>query len=240
MDSSILVQAGLTQREAEVYLTLLRAQELVASEVSKKIQVNRSHVYDTLNLLIEKGLVSYVIKDGKKYFKPASPEKIIDFLHQKQKLIEQYLPALNQLYEPSKQALRVEVFEGKEGVKTVMNDMIQTNKEILCLGTTGKSQHLFPIFVEQFHKQRVEKKIPLRAIFNDDVDGIARGEKVSQIPFAKVKYMHKSSPSTTYVYGKKVLIILWEKEQLLAIMIQSSAIADSYKRYFETLWKASK
>ena len=80
MDISILIKAGLTNRESEAYLALLQLQEALVSEISKKTKENRTHIYDTLNSLIEKGFVSYVIKNGKKYFRAAPPEKLIEYL----------------------------------------------------------------------------------------------------------------------------------------------------------------
>ncbi|MBS3097524.1 hypothetical protein J4209_01870 [Candidatus Woesearchaeota archaeon] len=49
--------------------------------------------------------------------------------------------------------------------------------------------------------------------------------------------MEKTSPTTTYCYGNKVAIVLWIKEKLLAIMIEDEVIANSFKEFFEVLWK---
>lgn len=245
MDKEILTKAGLTNRESEAYLALLQLREALVSEISKKTKENRTHLYDTLNSLIEKGLVSYVIKGGKKYFRPAPPEKLIEYLQEKQKLIEKYLPELNQLYKPKIKVPIVEVFEGKEGIKTVLRDVLRENKEWLCLGSTGKSKELIPFFLEQWHKQRVKQKMPLRVIYNDDKFGRARGKEVEKQKYTKqrytkVKYMPKTSPTTTYIYGEKVIIIIWEKEKLVAIMIKDKDVAESFKSYFETVWKVAR
>src|SRR3990167_2994588 len=96
MNTEILTKIGLTQRESDAYLALLKLKEALASEISKKTKESRSHLYDTLKSLIEKGLVSYVIKNGKKYFRPAPPEKLLDYIQEKQKLIEESLPELHE------------------------------------------------------------------------------------------------------------------------------------------------
>jgi len=240
MDKNILVNAGLTLRESEAYLALLELKESLVSELSKKTKENRTHLYDTLNSLIKKGLASYVIKNGKKYFRPASPEKIIDYLREKEKLIEEKLPELNELYKPKIKAPVIEVFEGKEGIKTVLRDVLKENKEWLCLGSTGKSKEVIPFFLEHLHKQRVKQKLKLKVIYNNDKFGRERGKEVEKQKYSEVKYMPKTSPTTTYIYGEKVIVIVWEKEKLVAVMIQDKDIADSYRSYFNGLWKIGK
>jgi len=56
--------------------------------------------------LTEKGLVTSLIKNNKKYFKPVSPQKLIDLIEEKKEELEekkeelttQTLPFLNKLY----------------------------------------------------------------------------------------------------------------------------------------------
>lgn len=240
MDKGILLNAGLTSRESEAYLALLELKESTVAEISKKTKENRTHLYDTLNSLKIKGLASYVIKTGKKYFRPASPNKLIDYLKEKQEIIKKYLPELNNLYKPKIKAPVIEVYEGKEGVKTVLKEVLRENKEWLCLGSTGKSPQLLPFFLEHFHKQRIKQKLPLKVIYNDDKLGRLRGKEVEKQKYAEVKYMPKTSPSTTYIYRNNVVTIIWEKDKLVAIKVYDKDIANSYKSYFEAMWKVAR
>jgi len=240
MQTEVLTKIGLTQRESEAYLALLKLKEALVSEISKKTKENRSHLYDTLKSLIDKGLASYVVKNGKKYFRSAPPEKLLDYIQEKQKLIEESLPELHELYKPQFNHPIVEVYEGKEGVKTVLKDVLRERKEWLCLGSTGKSEELVPFFLEHFHKQRIKQKIPLKVIYNDDEYGRERGKKIFTQKFSQVRYMEKRSPTTTYIYGEKVVIIIWEKEKLVAVMIKDFDVAESYRSYFEAMWKVAK
>jgi len=240
MNKEVLINIGLTARESEAYLALLELQESLVAEIADKTKENRTHLYDTLNSLINKGLASYVIKNGKKYFMPSNPEKIIDLLREKESLVKESLPELKELYKPKSKMPVIEVYEGKEGVKTVLQDILKENKEWLCLGSTGKSEELVPFFLGHFHKQRIKQKLPLKVIYNDDEFGKKRGEEVSKQKYSQVKYMEKTSPTTTYVYGEKTIIIHWERDKLFAIMIQDKETADSYRSYFNEIWRIAK
>ena len=76
MDSSALGKLGFNQSEAKIYLALLDIGEAQAGQISKKTQINRTTVYDSIERLIGKGLVTFVIQANKKAFQAVSPDKI--------------------------------------------------------------------------------------------------------------------------------------------------------------------
>ena len=57
-------EAGLTGNEARVYLELIKKGELTANQIARNISMDRTLTYTVLNHLIEKGQVSYVIKEN--------------------------------------------------------------------------------------------------------------------------------------------------------------------------------
>ena len=80
MNTEILISLGLSKREAEVYYALLHVEDALASELSEKTKEARTNTYDTLNSLIKKGLVSYVIKNNKKHFLAADPKNLLKWM----------------------------------------------------------------------------------------------------------------------------------------------------------------
>ena len=64
MNTKILEEVGLTGNEIKVYLALLELGSVTAGDILKKIELHRGAVYDTLDKLIDKGLVSYFIKNN--------------------------------------------------------------------------------------------------------------------------------------------------------------------------------
>ena len=97
MEKEILKQIGLTDGEIEVYLCLLRIGPSLVSRITKETGLHRTHIYDTLEKLKEKGLVSTFIQSGKNYFKPAKPNKILQFLDEKKEKVHSILPQLEEL-----------------------------------------------------------------------------------------------------------------------------------------------
>lgn len=240
MKEEALRKFGLTEKEIKVYLAALELDSALVSEIAKKAEIPRTLTYDILKKLMDKGLVSYVIKNNKKYFGATEPTNLLTILREKEQIMEAALPELLRLKRAKARSRPIiEVFEGKEGVKTVFNDALRVGKEFLCLGSTGRSPEIISYFLERFHKQRIKRRIPWRVIYNDDRLGKKRGGKTSKWAYSKVRYMKKTDPTTTYIYGNKVAIVLWMQERLLAVMIEDGIIAKAYREFFNALWESA-
>lgn len=238
-----LMKIGLSNREADAYLTLLQLQEATVKEIADKTKESRTHLYDTLNNLINRGLVSYVIKNDTKYFHPAPPEKLLDYLKEKENSVLGILPFLKELHKPKFKKPLVEVYEDKEGMKTILNDLIRTKKEWIAIGSTGRGPQVLPsFFLERLHRERVKNKIKLKVLCNSTAEGKKRGKEFSQYPLTEIKYLPKThqSPTTIYVYGDKTAIFMWlAGEKPFAILIESAEVSKSFRSYFNLLWKLS-
>jgi predicted transcriptional regulator with HTH domain len=52
--------------------------------------ISRTYVYDGIQNLINKGLVSYVLKNGRKYFRALNAEKLLDYLDEREKQLQDH------------------------------------------------------------------------------------------------------------------------------------------------------
>ncbi len=239
-----LEKFGLAEKEAKVYLACLELGNPLASEISIKSNVPRTLVYDLLERLIELGLISYSIKDNKKYFSAANPKELVRILKEKEKIILDIVPSLENLQKiKGRKRPKVEIYEGKEGMKTVMNDILRLDiKEFLSYGSSRSSYDIIPAFIEDWHKKRVKKKIVMRIIYNDTKEAREKVKKFKgSLKLTKYKFMpvKLESPTATLVYGDKVVLQSWTKEPF-AVMIEDQQMAENQKKYFEELWKTAK
>lgn len=236
----ILLDIGLSGKEADVYLLCIKHKEITASEISKISNESRTHTYDTINNLIKKGLIAYVIKNNVKYFKAVNPERLLDYLKEKEakikeeeKSVQELIPQLREIQSKvGKEETKIEIYEGKEGLKSLLNDIIREGKKFVTWGATTKVKEYIPDFViQKYLNERKRKKIKARQLFTDFYG-------VLESPLSENKKLPKefASPTTTLVYGDKVAIFLWT-EVPKVILVQSKELAKSYKSYFELLWK---
>jgi len=234
MEKEVLKDMGLSEREAQVYLALLKEKSCTASKLAKIARVNRTTAYLELENLMNKGVVSYVIKDSKRYYQPSPPERFIEILEEKKKRFENILPKLKGLHQTSS-PFSTEVFEGKEGIKTFYQDIYNNAKEFLVFGATGKAtevlKYSYPHFLEKF----IKKNIKERALANSQARKIMESHPKTHI---KVKYLPEKYKAevTTIIYNGKVGIQSLHEDNIYVIVISDKLLAESYKNYFEFMW----
>ena len=239
-----LQRFGLSEKEAKTYLACLELGETGAGDISIKNGLPRTLVYDILERLIDLGLASYSIKNNKKYFKTAEPKELLRILKEKELAIEEALPNLEALNK--KQGVkrpRVETYEGIEGMKTVLNKSLNSNaKEFTVLGASRLGTFAMPGFMEEWHRERIKKKIFMRIIF-DNKKEIKENvlKNINLLKYSEYRFMpiNLESAGGTLIYGNKVILRSWTKEPF-SIVIESEEMANNQRKYFEELWKIAK
>ncbi len=237
MNISPLEKLGLQESEIKIYLALLKKEASTATQIAQFTKLNRSHIYDKLDVLLERGLISFVIKNNVKYFKASDPEKIVDYIKEMQRSIQNIIPELNKIKSIPKSKTLVELYQGKEGMKTVFKDILREKKDYHVFGEEGKFQEILPIFIQQFLRDVVKYKISERLLSKESKRGkILITPKSSAVRYLPDKYF---SPVMMSVYGDKTAIFIWS-EPLFAILITDKDVANSFRSYFNLLWKIAK
>ncbi|MFZ5955294.1 MAG: TrmB family transcriptional regulator [Nanoarchaeota archaeon] len=237
-----LNEIGLNDDEIKIYICLLKKNSQLASDISRNTKINRSHVYQLLERLIAKGFVSYIIKNNKKYFNSINPEKILEIIKEKENKLKLVMPQLLDLSCSSSLKPKVEILEGKEGIKTILNEILRLNKNWFAFGSSGMAPEILPYYVEAWEKQREKRKISLKAILDISEQGRKRGKELSKLKYTQIKHIasENSNPSSIWGYGDRIVFIIWNKENSFAIRIISEEILEKYVGYFNLLWKSAK
>jgi len=227
-----LKQAGLTENESKVYLSLIETGPNLAGQISRKTGLHRRSVYDITEMLIKKGLIGYILKNNRRYFEASNPNRIIEILQEKQDLLTPIVSELLVKYKSKKEKQETNFYKGKEGLKTIFEDQLNY-KEILILGASPEAYNILKFYFKWYDKKRKKKKIKVRIIAFD--------KKITDIPLAEIRYLPQKyqSPVAVNIYGHKTAIILWAKQPIV-IAIREKEIADAYKNYFELMWKIAK
>ena len=79
-----LRETGFSQNEAKVYLALLELGSSNVGKIAAKSEVHRTNVYDALNGLSKKGLVSSITKGKITYFEVLDPEGLLNLVRDKE------------------------------------------------------------------------------------------------------------------------------------------------------------
>ena len=237
----LLEELGLTGNEAKVYIALLELGSSPAGKLIKKVGMHRAAVYDLMDLLSEKGLVSYVIKANRKYFEAQDPERLLGYIEEsrdeidrKELDLKQILPDLQMMRKLATEEQEGNIYKGKKGLKSIYEDVLKTGETFYVFGAMGRFKEIYPEYFPHFHNRRIKKGITLKIIYNENVRGERKGQelKLSEVRYLPQEYI---TPATTYIYGEKVGIVLYSKEPM-AFLMRSKGVADSYKTFFDLLW----
>ena len=244
----ILQKAGFTQNEVKTYLALIRIGRSTSYNIVKEARVSSGKIYETLNKLIERGIVSYIIINGKKYFEAAEPERLLDYMkkreneiHEETQEISKIIPELKSRKVVVEKKTKAEIYEGIAGIKTVYELMlreVKSKEEILILGAPKEAGEKLDIYFDNFNKRRIEKNILLKIIFNY---GHPREEKVKKLKKTQAKTFSKeiATPSWINVFGDYVATCELTEEPI-TFLIKNKKIAESYREYFKLMWKQAK
>lgn len=238
MEKQILQEIGLSSTETKVYLALLELSSALAGEITKKSEVNRTNVYDALERLIEKGLVTYVISANRKVFEPVNPERLKGMLKEKEERLDSIMQELQAKYDTSKTNEEATIFKGKKGIQSIFEDIIKEKKDLFVYGAESRFADVFPAYQKDWNKRRAQEKIKVSMIYNEKVKQRKRKE---HLPLLKMKFLpeHYDFPSTIMIYGEKVVTVVWA-ELPFGFMIKSKENAKSNMNFFEILWKTAK
>jgi HTH-type transcriptional regulator, sugar sensing transcriptional regulator len=247
MDTKILEEIGLTNSEIKVYLALLKIGQSTKKDIVKESQITPSKLYEITDKLIEKGMISYIKKNKVLHFSASPPEQVIDFINLKKqdldkqtKEFEKMIPDLKSLKKDSE--TNIEVLTGWKGMRTAYKTMLNTlgknETDHVIVATPGEDKRKVEMFFQKLHLERREKQIHLKMIINKEDKKWAR-EILNNKKYDHIKFIEQSSPAEINFYKDTVMIVLLTKIPSITI-IKNKFLADSYKTYFDTLWKTAK
>jgi len=237
MDITLLEEAGLTNTEAKVYLMLLESGAALAGSISRNTGIHRRSVYDAIERLVEKGLVSYIKTNNRKYFQAADPQRLVEIIKEKEQRVENLLPELQGLMHRAQEKKETLFFRGKPALKTVFDDQLSEGKDILILGDQVDVQSILKYYFPHFDAARKKKGIHIKMLMNKEVKN---DPALKNIPLSEIRYIEKQKGNTSiYIYGSNCSIVVWDTEPK-AILIREEAIAQSWRSYFDILWRTAK
>lgn len=243
-----LKRIGLTENESKIYLSLSKIGKSTTGLIIKETNIHASKVYEGLQRLIKKGLVSFVIKNNVKYFQSVEPERLIDLIELKEKELQiqkkliqtTILPAIKK--SSSEEEINIEVFQGWKGMESVYSRM----RRILKRGDTnfvfgagkGENSEKTKIFFNIHLKLLAKKKIKQKIIYNEEArENIEEQEKHKSL--FEVRYLSNSTPTEVNIWKDHTMVVLLRKEPYV-ILIKDKETSKSFLEYFNSLWKIAK
>lgn len=251
MYDEIFNELGLTQSEKLTYLSLLELGDTTRANLVKKTKISGSKIYDVLERLQQKGLATIYIENKVKHFKPQNPKQLINYLSDKQEQInlqkekiENLLPKLSAEFLSSKKDQEVEMLIGLKSIRLFFEEQIDELKKgeinYVIGGTRGSQEEFVVTFFRRIHIAREKKGLITKMLYNKRQEKIVKQSYSSkEFPKTQTKFIDHTSAVSINIHKNKTLIMIFGKE-ITGIKITSDAIADSFREYFDLMWKSAK
>ena len=226
---------GLTKGEIKIYLTLLELGETKVGLIIEKSSMASSAVHNSINSLIEKGLVSYIKKNKIKNYNAVSPKQLLNFIEEKKKKIREILPELESKQKNSQIHAGAEVFVGIKGIITLLNLFIEDTKEndefLFFSADVSEKNKEIQEFYERYDLKRKQKKLVVKGIAPKKLKPLFVKRKS-----LNMRYADMPLPSNTGICNNKIVLFSWG-EKPIGYLIRSKQISESYAEFFKVFWK---
>lgn len=239
----LLIQIGLDDEEAAVYIAMLGLDSVSIRKIADKSNINRGKVYELLKNLVDHGLASKRHEGKRDYYVAESPQKILVLLQDKRKDLwkaqldaKVLIPKLLASQSRAEGGPVVKYFDDDEGVVAILNDVLQTTRQLDCpeyLAYSSKPirQYLYREF-PGFTDKRIEEGVGVRVI--------AVGEGGDDAQNAERRWIDlPTNELTSYVliYGTKVAnISIAEDNTPYGVVVDDKSVADMHKLIFYQVW----
>ena len=237
MDTVYLEKIGLTKNQSTIYLSLVKIGMSTAHHIMKDTGLHSSRIYEGLEKLQQLGLVSFVVKDYKRYFQAAGPEKLLQYLDEKKQIVMRLLPELKKLESTKKEDFNAFIYKGKDGLKTIHSQMLKEGKDVYLIGAKGIIFSQLPYFMPNFEKERIKKKIKFHLIYDN-----MKVKKYEEQVIKRKYFSGKSFPlgfvsnTVVNIFGNKIAIVLWKQGYPIGFMIENRDVADSFRKWFDFIY----
>ncbi len=243
---NLLQKIGLTSKESKVYLSSLQLGQDTAFNIAKKAEIKRSTCYVILDSLIEKGFVTTLKTKKALLFIPQEPAKLLNMLKEKEDSLNEALPELIGLFNLSPQKPKIQVFQGKTGIETIYQEVIDSLKksEVLTFGTLAHFKSAYQNLMKKWYKATKNKRFKIREIITQEAFSTNYFKKIKENKNLnhQIKFLAKDKKifdNDNIIYANKLAIFSTKKE-LFVILIESPAIVNTYRILFDLAWQSAK
>ncbi|MDQ5911856.1 MAG: HTH-type transcriptional regulator, sugar sensing transcriptional regulator [Patescibacteria group bacterium] len=249
MNQDFLKKLGLSDKEIDVYKTLLPLGSVSASQIAQELNLPRQTVYSILERLVEQRFVKQSEKFGTKQF-AADPEDLLVVLDKQKRDIEENkeriikeIPTIQALKQRSRNFPKFEYYEGKNGLKRLFESIIDLYKkegftDFKGYGVNKFADALDREYLQNFVEQRFQLKVNTKLFIGQGEDDFmisspenVLGRTIKQLPMDPQK-------ASLYIVGDRLYLFSFEDK--VGVMIENKAIARLLEEIFGIQWKQIK
>jgi len=236
----ILMELGLNEKEAKVYLACLSLGPTSIAKIASIAEIKRPSVYPIMERLKTVGLMAEEVKGFKTFYNAQPPEKLELVLEERKAKFKDALPDFSKLYNLQGEHDVIKRYDGLQAVKSVYEDLlrnVQPHENYLIIADQANWLKLDKDYFMDFSRRRAELPINIRMLQaqSREAEWFKKYEKNFNL---KVKFFPKSMTSlvTNLVVIPEMLVIHQIIPPISAMVIQNKSAIMLHQQLFEIIW----
>ena len=238
MDHNLLQELGFSERETKVYLALIELGPSTIGPLAKKTKLQPSKIYETIEKLKDKGLVSYSIISKTKQFQAADPKEILNMIEEKKNKFQKTIQILEEKQKSNTTKAYSVVHEGFKNIQTFFNQIAESLTEDDYYYAFAYTKEYYAPTVanlfRNFHQKLEEKKLDDRILGHVDAKEVLQ-QVYKDNSNLKLKFTENICP-LLLIFKDRTVYLPWN-EQPIAIEIISKFVHDQHKEFFLGIWE---
>lgn len=245
MYTEVFSKLDLSKNESKIYETLLKEGESAVGHIATKSKINRRNVYDSMNRLIEKGLVFEIFQRSENRYKAVGPRKLLDLLKEKESALMLVMPDLEKLYNGVPHEDDLYIYRGLEGWKNFMRDMLRINEDVYIIGGKGAwADQKLDGFRNEFLRSAEKQGMKINVLYDSEIR--EQNHPILSILESNHRFLPKgySTSAAVTVFGNQVVIQSAIKvgaidENVTSTVLINHSIAEMFRMWFKLMWEIS-
>lgn len=235
-----LKNAGLNTKEATTYLSILELGEATMGQLVKKSKLKRTTLYDLVESLKEKGLISTAKRGKKILYVAENPSKLVEQMEERKQVLEKIVPELLSIANGITNKPKVRYFEGTEGIKEVYRDVLRYPKQkIQAWAPENIIYDLDKSFFDDFYTPKLLKQNMFIELIAPSLPIFKDYQEKNTIPTRKIKLINPEKfPFSVEIclYGRDRVGIMSYKDQI-GLILESESISNTLRSIFNLQWE---
>lgn len=251
MIENVLIQLGLSEKEARIYLALLPLGRAPASTLGLRTGIGRSMAQYLCQQLVKRRIVRAARRGQALFYAPEPPERLRSILSEEQVRLDQKRESLERIMGPlagmlNPQALlpKVRFFEGADGIIQLYEDLLaQCLPQLGCASYVERIDDRVSKYMQQeYIPRRIEAGNSAWMLFNDVP--LSRTFVKRDRQFRRTSLLVPSRdfpfPSSIHLYGPSVACFSLHPADMTGILIENAAIAKTMRTLFRLAWDTAR
>lgn len=246
---------GLTKKQSDIYILLLREGNLRISRITQLLNMPRSSVYESLKGLFERGLAEEIIENSYKHVKAYPIGSIRHILDEQVEALRKQTSDLDHLEKslsilPGIQAPAATIiryYKGKAGARQLFWNTLKAKDTLYVQSEWGRGKYVGMEFYKRFVAESYAKNVNERVLTNPTphvLDSIRQytGTPVSRTNLDTIRCIDKEEipfKGETLIYDNVYAQIFLKNEQITGFEVESKQFVRTQRSIFEVLWSSA-